>query len=399
MKKKILLIIPNLDFGGAQNSLARLSRLLERKYIVKLIVFNKDNIAKVDLGGELLDLKVPGSRHWLGKVVYFFMRVIRIKAIKREFKPDISISFLEGADYVNILSRTSEKVFFYIHGSKLYDRNIRGFLGFLRKRILIPLLYSLPDRILVVNQQIEQELKISFNLDKQRYDFMPNFYDFDEITKLATVSLDDPMETFFKENKVISISGRLAPEKGIDKFVKVLPPILRVHPDVRLILIGDGPHKESIIKELVQLNISFEDSSNLTNKNAFVHFLGYQKNPYTFIARSIMLALPSLNEGMPNTIIEAQSLGVPIIASDCHYGPRELLASQSPSGAWPELATFGILAPVISNSDDLKHWITAIEILLTNSTLRNTYRVEGVKKVQEFSFNAVTEKWHHLLES
>ena len=102
--KRILLVIPNLDFGGAQTSFARLTQLLQNDCKLLLVVFNKDNIAPLDLRGELVDLTVDAGQSYLMKLINFIKRVKRLRQIKKRFKPDASISFLEGADYVNILS-------------------------------------------------------------------------------------------------------------------------------------------------------------------------------------------------------------------------------------------------------------------------------------------------------
>ena len=82
-KKRILMIIPNLDFGGAQTSLSRITLLLNPFCIITIVVFNKDNIAPLSFGGELIDLKVPASRFYLGKAINFIKRVSRLKKINQ----------------------------------------------------------------------------------------------------------------------------------------------------------------------------------------------------------------------------------------------------------------------------------------------------------------------------
>ena len=57
-------------------------------------------------------------------------------------------------------------------------------------------------------------------------------------------------------------------------------------------------------------------------------FLGFQANPYMYIAKSSVLALTSLHEGLPNVLIQAGILNVPSISVNCSGGIKELLNPQ-----------------------------------------------------------------------
>ena len=398
-KKRILMIIPNLDFGGAQTSLSRITLLLNPFCIITIVVFNKDNIAPLSFGGELIDLKVPASRFYLGKAINFIKRVSRLKKIKKRISPHTSISFLEGADYVNLLSSQGERIFFYLHGSKLHDKNIIGVIGFLRKKILIPLFYARASKLLVVNEKIAEELRIHFHLAKSAFNVLPNFYDFVEIRRSAIEPLSDVLEKFFRESSVICISGRISPEKGIDRFVRLLPNLFEKHRAAKLVLVGGGPQLEVIKNILNQVDVTYQEitDGSAENVNASVLFLGYRTNPYKFLAKSSLLVLPSLNEGMPNTIVEAMCLGVPVIAADCPYGPRELLSTQKIATSFPEYAEYGILAPILTSQLVYSDWIEVIDKLLTDSSLRKKYGDAGLARSAEFSQERMVGRWKELL--
>ncbi|WP_227675069.1 glycosyltransferase [Psychrobacter okhotskensis] len=81
-----------------------------------------------------------------------------------------------------------------------------------------------------------------------------------------------------------------------------------------LVLVGKG-RLESEIKQLAR-TLGIDDD---------VRFLGFQANPYPLIASAALLLLTSKFEGFGYTIVEAQALGVPVISTDCPFGPRELL--------------------------------------------------------------------------
>jgi N-acetylgalactosamine-N,N'-diacetylbacillosaminyl-diphospho-undecaprenol 4-alpha-N-acetylgalactosaminyltransferase len=400
-RKKVLLIIPNLDFGGAQNAFARLSEIISPHCDLLLVVFNKNNLAPLTLYAPLVELKVQGARFYTGKIIAFVKRIRILGKIKRNFKPDLSISFLEGADYVNLLSSSGERIFFYLHGSKYFDRNITGFLGFIRKRFLIPFFYSRADKILVVNDRLRFELMEHFGVTEVPYQAMPNFYDTKELNSLASEPVHGFLQTMFDNHPTLCISGRIAPEKGIDKFVTILPEILKSTPGLKVVIVGDGVFKETVIAACQKVNIQFAEFIDglCGSANFTVLFVGYQKNPYRFLKRSSIVILPSLNEGMPNTIVEALCLGVPVVAADCPYGPRELLSkTKKDQQQWPEFSDYGILVPVLGqNADGESAWTEAIVKMIEDTSLRQHYATMGSKRSLDFSKERSIQSWLKLL--
>ncbi|WP_201594521.1 glycosyltransferase [Psychrobacter vallis] len=85
-----------------------------------------------------------------------------------------------------------------------------------------------------------------------------------------------------------------------------------------LVLVGKGKLEAEIKQLALQLNIS-----------DCVRFLGFQTNPYPLIASAALMVLTSKFEGFGYVIVEAQALGVPVISTDCPFGPRELLPAKN----------------------------------------------------------------------
>ena len=85
-----------------------------------------------------------------------------------------------------------------------------------------------------------------------------------------------------------------------------------------LVLVGKGKLEAEIKALAFQLNISDR-----------VRFLGFQSNPYPIIASAALMVLTSKFEGFGYVIVEAQALGVPVISTDCPFGPRELLPTEN----------------------------------------------------------------------
>ncbi len=114
-----------------------------------------------------------------------------------------------------------------------------------------------------------------------------------------------------KEKQIICVS-RLIERKGINYLIEAMPRIKR---EYRLVIIGDGPKKDELIR-LAKSNNSFP-------RITFLDYIRHDKLP-AYYKKSMMFALPSLNEGMSNTVLEAMSCGLPIITTDTG-GTNELI--------------------------------------------------------------------------
>ncbi len=115
--------------------------------------------------------------------------------------------------------------------------------------------------------------------------------------------------------RVIAI-GRLAAEKGFDRLVESFDNATAIHSDWTLVILGEGSERQRIQ--------SLIDSRGLADR---VKLLGWVRPVADELARSTFYVLPSRYEGFPSALLEAMSLGVPSLATDCESGPREIIES------------------------------------------------------------------------
>lgn len=130
----------------------------------------------------------------------------------------------------------------------------------------------------------------------------------------------DTREFKFRQDRndrriVILTVARLIRRKGIDDLLQALPDIINQHPEVSVRIIGEG----NLEKELRTLTLKLKISDH-------VEFLGYIPHDELpgYYATSDIFVLPSRNEGMSNTVLEAMACGLPIIATDTG-GTKELI--------------------------------------------------------------------------
>ena len=185
--KNILLIIPNLDFGGAQRSFCSLANALNKEYSVSIAVFNTKLGIAFELEPEVHDLDIPGGRNVFSKCFFFIRRWQAISKLKRDLNIDATISYLEGANYINALSGGDHKIL-SVRGSKYYDTDIAGLLGKIRINLLMPMLYPRADHIVALNNGIKRELIEKMGIAPHKAVTIRNFYHTDQIKALAKES-------------------------------------------------------------------------------------------------------------------------------------------------------------------------------------------------------------------
>jgi glycosyltransferase involved in cell wall biosynthesis len=107
--------------------------------------------------------------------------------------------------------------------------------------------------------------------------------------------------------------GRLSKVKNFALLLKAIAQ-LRAKLPLRLWLLGDGPERRRLERLAVRLQIA-----------DYVDFKGFVANVFDYLPQADLLVLTSRREGSPNVLIEALACGVPVVATDCPSGPREIL--------------------------------------------------------------------------
>jgi glycosyltransferase involved in cell wall biosynthesis len=399
MHKKVMLIIPEMCMGGAQRSLANLSLELAQQVRIFFVVFNRDLPIAYPIGGELLSLEVYPGKGWLNKAVAFWQRVKRLRTLKNKLQVDVSISFLEGADYINVLSKTNEKVVLSIRGSKVHDEIMHTHFFWFRSKILIPWLYKHADLIVSVNQGIAKELSDIYNLPKDRLKTINNFYDFDEINSLAIEPKEQPLNDIYKFPLLIT-TGRLAPEKRLDYLIRVFKAIKKIRNDVRFIIIGSGPELNNLLDFCHETNLRISHGS-YSGETPDIIFMGNQTNVFKYLKGASLYLLNSSSEGFPNGMIEAMICGVPVISSDCPYGPREIIAPELRKSSIedPYVNSTGVLMPLTNSDKELHIWVNTIISTLDNNELRNEMIQTSLERDRDLNRDEIIRQRLNIIQN
>ncbi|MCB2408498.1 glycosyltransferase [Hymenobacter lucidus] len=407
MRKKLLMVIPNLGLGGAQRAFHDHSVELSKYYDVTEAVFDLDLDNLYPSGNPLESLKVEGGGGPVRKVTNFFKRVSQLKQLKQRLKTDICISHLEGADYVNLLSKGQEKVILLIQGSKTHDRNISGATGWLRKSVLMPMLYKRADRIVCVSRDIIPEMVDDYGVDRRKLSAINNSFEVESVWEKAQEPLPPAMQAVYDSAPILVTSGRLAIQKNQKPLLDIFAELRKTNPS-KLVFIGDGELRTEIVDHARSLGLRVYEAwaEQALTPEFDVYFVGLQHNPFQYIRPATAFVFPSAWEGFPLALGEAMTCGVPVVSTDCPTGPREMLAPDSATPAQPiraaEWAEYGILMPMLTDAGTLaadeQVWTDTLRALLQDEAKRKHLGAVARQRSNDFTHANTFRRWQKLID-
>jgi glycosyltransferase involved in cell wall biosynthesis len=183
------------------------------------------------------------------------------------------------------------------------------------KRLLLKRAYQTADRVVGVSAGVHSAAIARYQLDPKKTLTLSNFFDIERIDRLMAVSLPAGATKPPGRFEIVA-AGRLHPQKGFGFLLASLREIVhnRGHKHAHLRIFGIGP-QEAELRAFVA-NHQLEPH---------VTFAGFQANPLPYYHQADLFCLSSLYEGMPNALVEALLCRVPVLATDCPSGPREVL--------------------------------------------------------------------------
>lgn len=190
------------------------------------------------------------------------------------------------------------------------------------KRRILHRMYNNSAQVLAVSDGAREAAIRFYGIRQDRIATLQNGVDMEWIQQQATQAILDVWWTRQKHPTTTSrlfrivTAGRLNQQKGfhllVDAIADLRPKFQEI--EFRLAILGNGPHRDSLEKQIAALNL--EEA---------VHLVGFQDHAIAWYRSADVFVLPSLVEGMPNVLLEAMACGTPVISSDCRSGPAEIL--------------------------------------------------------------------------
>ena len=389
MKKKVCFLVGVLRDGGAQRSAANISLLLQDRYDISFVTFSSDKAA-YEYGGKLYDLHLPRKWGKVQTIVNDFRRIHALKRLKKEIRPDVTISSLDDSNIANAFTHSGDTRVMWLH-TDLTARNA-GRFSTVRSRIA----YKRADKVIAVSQLAGEDIVRLGWTEREKVVSISNMVDGGKLLDSPDPHLPRPAGF-----PLVTSMGSLSAQKSMWNLIRAFTQVLEVYPTAHLMIFGGG-RQEKYLKLINELGIGDH-----------VTLEGYVLNPHHLMKQADMFILPSRFEGMPNAIIEAMALGLPVISTDSQSGPREILAPDTDilSGKRItdiEYAEYGILIPVpkgefleadVGITDEEKVMAEAVIRLAGSEEMRDHYRQKSVIRSKEYSPENVRKKWTDFLDS
>lgn len=375
--KRILVIVPSLKLGGQEKVAAETAQILSDRYETKLVVFhNNDAVFHPDC--EIISLNLPASGNIFGKVFNVIRRTGKLRKLKKEFHINVAYSFGDSANLVNALSKGKDKCLI----------GIRSYMSLLKDKESGHFVFCRADGIVSVSKMLSWSLKNRFPDFKNKIITLCNPYDITKIEKQSEEDVEIDTEGF-----LIGAMGRLDKVKGLGHLLRAAAMLVRDSYPVKVMIIGEGEERQALEKEAEVLGIA-----------DYVIFTGQAENPYKYLKKCSLFVLSSVHEGFPNALVEAMACGLPVIATDCKTGPKEILCETlTEIKSYPKWSDYGILtAPFreMNNSEPEKEkmLMEVIKELLLDETKRKFYGERARERAAMFSKEEYVRKLFQIIE-
>jgi glycosyltransferase involved in cell wall biosynthesis len=230
--------------------------------------------------------------------------------------------------------------------------------------------YPLADRLIAVSEGVAQDARRCIPGISLKTVVLPNPIDLEEVGSLAGAPLPAWAEEAFARKTILG-AGSLVRRKGFDTLLAAFASVVQQGHDANLLILGEGEERVSLESQARELGLQGR-----------VFMPGFQRNPYPFFKRAEAFVLSSRHEGLSMVILEAMSLGTPVVSTDCPFGPRELLQD----------GRCGILAPP-ENPDGMAD---AIRRLLSSPELGANYRKLGPQRAKSYDAPTATRRFEAL---
>lgn len=361
-----LLMVPSLRGGGTERLVSILTRSFDRTRVAPSLVLLSDDGPFRQVVPEDVPVINLGKRSKtdLPRLVW------RLSRILEDTRPQVAIGFMTYANSLLLAARAKAAwrppVIVTEHNSPALRR--RGLARNLRD-LWARRLYPRASRLVVVSATLGEQMRALHPRLSERLAVIPNPFDpaIDEM--LAETA---PVHPWFNENLPVLVSvGRLSQEKGYADLINAVALLNRQQP-VRAVVVGEGPERQRLQRLSRRLRVA-----------ASVDFVGFQANPFQYMARCSIFVHPALSEAFGTVLVEAARCGAAIVATDCDFGPREIIVhGQS-----------GLLVP----PSDPAALAASVSAVLADAALADALRGGARRRASAFTPDAISERYANLV--
>lgn len=301
-RRRFLLLVPNLTFGGAERAMVRYATALSgAQHSVTILLLENVVDIPVPAGIDIQFLSKSGIR---GGGIHKWIYAARLRAwLARQAGFDVSISTLPLMDEIAAAARLPN---LWLRVANTLSEEIAAIPSVSKAQRRQRRYQSLYGRLptIAVSDGVRSDLIARFGAAPNRVLRIYNYFNVDDIEERATETTPElPTAPYFVH------VGRFVPQKRHDLLLEAFR-------------LADLPHRLVLLTQPNPALTQLIARHDLTSR---VDVVGFKANPYPWMRNAAALLLTSDREGMPNVLVEALACGTPVISTDCHSGPSEVL--------------------------------------------------------------------------
>jgi GalNAc-alpha-(1->4)-GalNAc-alpha-(1->3)-diNAcBac-PP-undecaprenol alpha-1,4-N-acetyl-D-galactosaminyltransferase len=297
---KLTLISSSFKAGDSERVMSNLANYWAGSgWKITLITFDRGSEYPFYDLDPRIDLRPLGIESRNRRNNWHWRRIFTIRKAIKTSRPDVVISFVNTTNILTLLACLGLRI------PTIVTEHVHPEMGELNKteRFLQKWTYRLADLVTV---QTYSGLSCFPAVHGYRTAVLPNPIEIPD---------SDTMESlFFTDERHLLAVGELIPQKGFDLLIRAFAKTCAKHPEWILTILGEGEMRAELEDLCAQLRLE-----------GLVRMPGTVKNIDPYLRKADIFALTSRFEGFPVILGKAMACGVPVIATDCLSGPREMI--------------------------------------------------------------------------
>lgn len=348
--KKVLFLIHDLGPGGAEKVLLNLvNNMNQSEFDITVMTLFDWGVNKKFLNQNIK------YRTWCKKMIpgnSYLMKIFSPEQLHKliiKERYDVEVAYLEGpcARVISGCKDKSTKLIAWIHREQNTTEEVAKSFRSVSETTEC---YNKFNQIVCVSETVKMDFQKILNIKVP----VQVIYNTNESAKIIAASQEIDDDIVFSDNEIKLIGvGKLLKSKGFDRILKIVKQLLEEGYPIHAYILGEGPEKDNLQQYI--------DENEL---NGQVRLLGYQLNPYKYIAKCDLFVCASYAEGFSTAATEALIVGTPVCTVEVS-GMIEMLGQQNEYGIVTpnnDKALYDGIKKLLDSPDILKHYKHQAEV-------------------------------------